>query len=121
MKKLFNSPKYSILLGAIGLISLFLWGSYWGWKYLFNPPIGILEGFLNQIGKTIYRVGFFRFYAEFAFIFCFFFSIIGFWLGFKGLKTPSKNFAIGGVILNLITLFLSLLTAWLLFGLARGL
>ena len=55
--------------------------------------------------------------SHFLFLFVIPLALVGIFLGIKSLQ---KKIAIFIIALNLINLFLSLLIAWFLFGLARG-
>lgn len=123
-----NGIIFSLIFAIIGIVSLFLcWSdmlaSYYGSSI--TKSIGeILNNFFikkypQPVEAILYLLSW---YINLAFIFVFFFSIIGIFLGVQIFNNifEKRKIALVGIVLNSINLIFSLLIAWLLFGLARG-
>lgn len=112
-----NILSISLGLGIVGVILLFLSVVV---NDLVCPPFLLpLHDFLNRFSWNTPLLGTLWMFFYFSFIIVFLLSIIGVILGIKCLKT-AKKIATFVIILNSINLLFSLLIAWLLFGLARG-
>lgn len=110
----------SLLIGILGIISLFLELSYLS-KYsslLFFSTFGrTLENFLYILPVLLGTV--LSVYFTFACILVFFLSLVGIFLAVKS-SEKNRKIIYFLAILNSFNLIVSLLIAWLLFGLARG-
>jgi hypothetical protein len=100
----------SFIIGAVGIISLFLNVTSFG----FFPGELIWKRILDVADNSKLPQWFSKFiflsfiYIHFLFIFVFFLSIVGIFLGIKGRKSSKKKIAILGIILCCIDLIFSL-------------
>mgnify|MGYP001773683454 CR=1 FL=1 len=109
----------SFLIGISGIIltSISFFNIISGF-YLSSLVVRILDKL--EFSSFLFNiVVYFIYFVFFSFIPFFFLSFFGIFLGIKSLNFKRK-FAVFSIVLNSFNLFLSLLIAWLLFGLARG-
>ena len=111
----------ALILGIIGSISLFFeWNSVvLNPKLVFGPAKKLIESLIFQLPQPFGTL--MEIYITFACIFVFFLSIVGMFLGFSGWRNLKSKTAFVAIILNIVNLIFSLLIAWLLIGLAKGL
>ncbi len=115
-----KSNKISLILGLVSWLTLVMEWSIGVYELGWPPQVEILSVFGKNIHNLSRSFSFLSFYVGFGFLFVLVFSLIGFWLGLRSLKDSSKIVTFFAFLLNFTAFIFSLLIAWLLFGLARG-